>query len=351
MALVQRLPRPANLGGRGALVPEHLEGPSRALRPPQSFHFTEPNLKQIPAVLFYQRVDASELLDFSSLPLSSQPEILCQDITISRYVHHLRFSRNLSLWLTLCCLPRNRDPNLIKHQPFTLQELPRRGTLVSIDAEFVSLQQVRVSARCLLLILESSSIRRHPQEEAEFHSDGTKKVIRPSRMTLARVSVLRGEGPDTGIPFIDDHIHTSDTVVDYLTEFSGIRGAAIRARLRLVVLTSLCTAGDLDPAISRHTLVPLKVAYKKLRLLVDLGCVFIGHGLNKDFRIISSAHPLSPNIAMLTCTPVRHLHPARADHRHGQHLPPGAPAAQAVAPLPRVGRAQVGHPGRHSRLD
>jgi len=62
------------------------------------------------------------------------------------------------------------------------------------------------------------------QEEAEFHSDGTKKVIRPSRMTLARVSVLRGEGPETGIPFIDDHIHTSDTVVDYLTEFSGIRG-------------------------------------------------------------------------------------------------------------------------------
>ncbi|KAK4703268.1 PAB-dependent poly(A)-specific ribonuclease subunit 2, partial [Phenoliferia sp. Uapishka_3] len=180
---------------------------------------------QIPAVMFYQRVDADELLDFSSLPLSSEPGILCQDITISR----------------------NRDPTLIKHQPFTLQELPRRGTLVSIDAEFVSLQQ----------------------EEAEFHSDGTKKVIRPSRMTLARVSVLRGEGPDTGIPFIDDHIHTSDTVVDYLTEFSGIR------------------AGDLDPNVSRHTLVPLKVAYKKLRLLVDLGCVFIGHGLNKDFRIIN----------------------------------------------------------------
>lgn len=92
-------------------------------------------------------------------------------------------------------------------------------------------------------------------------------------MTLARVSVLRGEGPETGIPFIDDHIATSETVVDYLTEFSGIR------------------AGDLDPFVSRHTLVPLKVAYKKLRLLVDLGCIFIGHGLNKDFRIISTFLP------------------------------------------------------------
>lgn len=38
---------------------------------------------------------------------------------------------------------------------------------------------------------------------------------------------------------------------------------------------------------SPHTLTPLKVVYKKLRLLVDRGCIFIGHGLSKDFRIIS----------------------------------------------------------------
>jgi hypothetical protein len=45
--------------------------------------------------------------------------------------------------------------------------------------------------------------------------------------------------------------------------------------------------GDLDPQMSRYTLTPLKLVYKKLRLLVDRGCIFIGHGLSKDFRIIS----------------------------------------------------------------
>lgn len=48
-------------------------------------------------------------------------------------------------------------------------------------------------------------------------------MIRPSRYGLARVSVIRGDGPKEGVPFIDDHIHTSETIVDYLTEWSGIR--------------------------------------------------------------------------------------------------------------------------------
>ena len=39
------------------------------------------------------------------------------------------------------------------------------------------------------------------------------------RLSLARVSVLRGDGPNQGVPFIDDHIHSE--VIDYLTEYSG----------------------------------------------------------------------------------------------------------------------------------
>lgn len=100
-------------------------------------------------------------------------------------------------------------------------------------------------------------------------TDGSRRVIRPARLGLARVSVIRGSGPKEGVPFIDDYIHTSEDIVNYLTEFSGIQ------------------PGDLNPHMSSHTLVPLKVAYKKLRLLIDLGCIFIGHGLSKDFRIIN----------------------------------------------------------------
>jgi hypothetical protein len=61
------------------------------------------------------------------------------------------------------------------------------------------------------------------QEDVEYRSDGTKTVLRPTRMSLARVSVLRGQGPKTGIPFIDDYINTTEPIADYVTEFSGIR--------------------------------------------------------------------------------------------------------------------------------
>ena len=126
-------------------------------------------------------------------------------------------------------------------------EAPEAGSYVAIDTEFVVLQQ----------------------DEIEMRADGASEVVRPKRDGLARVSVLRGGGEDEGAAFINDYITIQDEIVDYLTRWSGIQ------------------VGDLDPKTSPHNLVPLKVAYKKVWLLVNLGCIFIGHGLPKDFRIIN----------------------------------------------------------------
>ncbi|KAH9923912.1 ubiquitin carboxyl-terminal hydrolase-domain-containing protein [Epithele typhae] len=173
--------------------------------------------RSVPAILYLERVDMDR-------------SILCRDTNIAA----------------------NRDSRVIKHEPLRFEELPKPGTLIAIDAEFVSMQQ----------------------EETEYRSDGTKKVIRPARLSLARVSVLRGDGSKEGMPFIDDHIHTSEIIVDYLTEFSGIK------------------FGDLDPSLSRYTLTPLKVVYKKLRLLVDSGCILSGTAYRRTSA--SSVHIFVP---------------------------------------------------------
>ncbi|KAG9034379.1 poly(A)-specific ribonuclease [Tulasnella sp. JGI-2019a] len=184
-----------------------------------------PSTWKVPCLLYLERQDVMGKLDLTGLPSKLDPAILGHQYSVAQRTD----------WLAL------------KQTYLRPNELPTPGTVVSIDAEFVALQK----------------------EETEHKSDGTKKVLRPSLLTLARVSVLRSKGPLSGKPFIDDYIHTTDAIVDYLTEFSGI------------------SPGDLDPLNSRHALVPLKVVYKKLRLLVDLGCIFVGHGLSKDFRIIN----------------------------------------------------------------
>ncbi|KAI9743044.1 MAG: poly(A)-specific ribonuclease [Claussenomyces sp. TS43310] len=134
-----------------------------------------------------------------------------------------------------------------------VSERPAPGSIIALDTEFVSVRQ----------------------PEIEVNSDGERATIRPIAYALARVSVIRGPSPsfnsslEPGTPFIDDYIATSEPIVDYLTSYSGI------------------VAGDLDPAQSRHNLVPLKVAYKKLWILLNLGCHFLGHGLKQDFRVIN----------------------------------------------------------------
>jgi len=136
----------------------------------------------------------------------------------------------------IACAPEN--------QPLTEDEKPAPGTPIALDTEFVELEKAEIDVK----------------------ADGTQETIRPAKNGLARVSVLRGNGLDEGKPFIDDYITIFDTIVDYKTQYSGIK------------------PGDLDVRMSRHNLVPLKVAYKKLWLLLNLGCIFVGHGLASDFR-------------------------------------------------------------------
>jgi hypothetical protein len=121
---------------------------------------------------------------------------------------------------------------------------------VAIDAEFVAVSQ----------------------EQTRAGPRGKVVVVKPARLALARVSCIRGDGPNAGVPFIDSHAsahsdsahsrrcqspfgdvllialgHTSgryvqqaEPVVDYLTRFSGLQ------------------QGDLDPSISRHHIESMK---------------------------------------------------------------------------------------------
>ncbi|KAI3402461.2 PAN2 [Candida oxycetoniae] len=135
----------------------------------------------------------------------------------------------------------------------TKQEAPHPGTLVAIDAEFVTLRP----------------------EQLEISYLGSKKLIKPKDLSLARVSVLRGddESPLFGKAFIDDYIVHTSPIYDYLTSFSGIEPM------------------DLDFCKSNKNLVTLQTAYRKLWLLLNLKVIFVGHGLYTDFRTINLQVP------------------------------------------------------------
>ncbi|KAK6455616.1 ubiquitin carboxyl-terminal hydrolase-domain-containing protein [Scheffersomyces xylosifermentans] len=139
-----------------------------------------------------------------------------------------------------------------EYELLTRDEAPGFGTLVALDAEFVTLTP----------------------EELEIRYDGRKKMIKPKLLSLARLSVLHGDnGAKQSVAFIDDYVVHTCEIYDYLTNFSGIE------------------PGDLDPIKSEKRLVTLQTVYRKLWLLLNLGVVFVGHGLYNDFRGINLQVP------------------------------------------------------------
>ncbi len=222
-----------------------------------------------PCVITFQAKSENNKID-DSWKQSLDTSLLHNDL---KYIPHFSFSHWHPLPYPHMCqnpefcyrtglIHNSYSPHPTKsYTPLSETEVPAAGSVIALDTEFVSIRQ----------------------PEIEVNSDGDRETIRPIVYALARVSVLRGPGPlgsfdvdlEPGTPFIDDYITLTSPVVDYLTSYSGIK------------------TSDLDPAVSPHSLVPLKTAYKKLWLLLNLGCSFLGHGLKQDFRVINIHVPKS----------------------------------------------------------
>ena len=168
----------------------------------------------------------------------------------------ITFYHGLSIKLIVSSMNKTRLTEKTYRSLVHPHEAPVEGTIIALDTEFVIVRQ----------------------PEIQINSDGVRETIRPTVHALARVSILRGSGEHEGDPFIDDYIAVKEKIVDYQTQFSGI------------------VVGDLDHRTSTHNLVSLKVVYKKLWILLNLGCKFLGHGLKMDFRVANVHIPKSQKI-------------------------------------------------------
>ncbi|QLL32863.1 hypothetical protein HG536_0D03850 [Torulaspora globosa] len=136
----------------------------------------------------------------------------------------------------------------LEYKLLTKEEAPQPGSLVAIDAEFVILNE----------------------EMSDIDCHGVKTIVKPKKTALARLSAIRcADGPLFGVPFIDDYIFNEGPIENYVTKYSGI------------------SPGDLDLKTSSKPLVSREVTYRKVWLLMQIGCVFVGHGLSNDFKHIN----------------------------------------------------------------
>ncbi|BCS20566.1 poly(A)-specific ribonuclease [Aspergillus puulaauensis] len=194
-------------------------------------------------------VDKDEALRFNQ-PWKS-PCVLAFQVRDARHAVDDTWKDYLDTTLLFRDWSLNNGPPVESRVMLSEEEKPTPGTPVALDTEFVDLEKAEINVK----------------------ADGSQEIVRPSKSGLARVSVLRGSGVQEGAPFIDDYISVKEPIVDYVTQYSGIK------------------PGDLDPRTTSHNIVPLKVAYKKLWLLLNLGCVFVGHGLASDFRKVNIQVP------------------------------------------------------------
>lgn len=124
-----------------------------------------------PAIIQYSRkgldLNSSRIADFAPRWPSSEP-VQEDGLVFNRIVN-------------------NYSKKMGKHiVPLTYQELSHYEApfLIGIDAEFVALSK----------------------DETEVRSDGTRSVVRPAKMHLARISLLRGSGSRKYTPLVDDYI-------------------------------------------------------------------------------------------------------------------------------------------------
>ncbi|KAJ5173111.1 Peptidase C19 ubiquitin carboxyl-terminal hydrolase 2 [Penicillium capsulatum] len=199
-------------------------------------------------------VDRDEALRFTQ-PWK-QPCVLAFQVRDARHSVDDSWKNSLDTTLLFREWSLNGGHQVESCRTLTEDEKPQPGTPLALDTEFVDLEKAEIDVK----------------------ADGSQEIVRPNKSGLARVSVLRGSGVHEGVPFIDDYITIREPIVDYVTQYSGIK------------------PGDLDPRTSEHNLVPLKAAYKKLWLLLNLGCVFVGHGLASDFRKINIQVPKSQTV-------------------------------------------------------